>query len=141
MNLTPLGDRVVVKALDEEDVTAAGIVLPETAKERPHRGRVLAVGQGRYEDGKRIPLDVREGDEIVFSKYGATEVKLDGEEVLILAERDILAKVVGGSSARRLGATKPSAAKAASTKASSAKAASAKAPAKRAGRKGPRGMN
>jgi chaperonin GroES len=125
MNLTPLGDRVIVKATDEEDVTAGGIVLPETAKERPQRGRVLAVGQGRYEDGKRIPLDVREGDEIVFSKYGATEVKLDGEEVLILAEPDILAKVVGGSSARRLGATKPSA----------AKATSAKAPAKRAGRK------
>jgi chaperonin GroES len=128
MNLTPLGDRAIVKATDEEDVTAGGIVLPETAKERPQRGRVLAVGQGRYEDGKRIPLDVREGDEIVFSKYGATELKLDGEEVLILAERDILARVVGGSSARRLGATKPSA----------AKAASAKAPAKRAGRKGPR---
>jgi chaperonin GroES len=128
MNLTPLGDRVIVKATDEEDVTAGGIVLPETAKERPQRGRVLAVGQGRYEDGKRIPLDVREGDEIVFSKYGATEVKLDGEEVLILAEPDILAKVVGGSSARRLGATKPSA----------AKATSAKAPAKRAGRKAAR---
>ena len=133
MNLTPLGDRAIVKATDEEDVTAGGIVLPETAKERPQRGRVLAVGHGRYEDGKRIPLDVREGDEIVFSKYGATELKLDGEEVLILAERDILARVVGGSSARRRGATKPSAAKAASTK-----AASAKAPAKRAGRKGPR---
>jgi chaperonin GroES len=133
MNLTPLGDRAIVKATDEEDVTAGGIVLPETAKERPQRGRVLAVGRGRYEDGKLIPLDVREGDEIVFSKYGATELKLDGEEVLILAERDILARVVGGSSARRLGATKPSAAKAASTK-----AASAKAPAKRAGRKGPR---
>lgn len=133
MNLTPLGDRAIVKAIDEEDVTAGGIVLPETAKERPQRGRVLAVGQGRYEDGKRIPLDVREGDEIVFSKYGATEVKLDGEEVLILAGPDILAKVVGGSSARHPGATKPSAAKAAS-----AKAASAKAPAKRAGRKGPR---
>jgi chaperonin GroES len=128
MNLTPLGDRVIVKATDEQDVTAGGIVLPETAKERPQRGRVLAVGQGRYEDGKRIPLDVREGDEIVFSKYGATEVKLDGEEVLILAEPDILAKVVGGSSGRRLGATKPSA----------AKATSAKAPAKRAGSKAAR---
>ena len=88
---------------------------------------MLAVGQGRYEDGKRVPLDVREGDQVVYSRYGGTEVKLEGEELLILAEPDILAKVVGGSSARRAGATKPT-----------AKAARAKAPAKpgarRAGR-------
>jgi chaperonin GroES len=124
MNLTPLGDRVIVKAVEQEEVSAGGIVLPETAKERPQRARVLAVGQGRYEDGKRIPPDVREGDEIVYSKYGGTEVKLEGEELLILAEPDILAKVVGGSSARRAGATKPT-----------AKAARAKAPAKPAVRR------
>jgi chaperonin GroES len=117
MNLTPLGDRVIVSALEQEEVTASGIVLPETAKERPQRGRVLAVGQGRYEDGKRIPVDVTEDDEVVYSKYGGTEVKLGGEEVLILAEHDILAKVVGGGSARRAGATKPAAAKAAPAKA------------------------
>ena len=124
MHLTPLGDRVIVKAVEQEEASAGGIVLPETAKERPQRGRVLAVGQGRYEDGKRIPLDVREGDEVVYSKYGGTEVTLEGEEILILAEPDILAKVVGGSSARRAGATKPT-----------AKGAPAKAPAKPAARR------
>ncbi len=124
MHLTPLGDRVIVKAVEQEEVSAGGIVLPETAKERPQRGRVLAVGLGRYEDGKRIPLDVREGDEVLYSKYGGTEVKLEGEEILILAEPDILAKVVGGRSARRAGATKPT-----------AKGAKAKAPAKSAARR------
>jgi chaperonin GroES len=112
MKLTPLGDRVIVKAVEQEEVSAGGIVLPDTARERPQRGRVLAVGQGRYEAGTRIPLDVREGDEVVYSKYGGTEVKLQGEEVLILAEHDILAKVAGGSPARRASATTPAKAEA-----------------------------
>jgi chaperonin GroES len=94
MNLKPLGDRVLVRSIEAEDVTASGLVLPDTAKEKPQRGTVLAVGEGRYEDGKRIPLDIREGDEIVYSKYGGTEIKVDGEELLILRESDVLAKAV-----------------------------------------------
>ena len=95
MNLQPLGDRLIVEVLEEEETTASGIVLPDTAKEKPQRGRVLAVGKGRYEDGKLIPLDVEVGDEIIFSKYGGTEIKLGTDEVLILRESDVLAKVVG----------------------------------------------
>jgi chaperonin GroES len=116
MNLTPLGDRVIVKAVEQEEVSAGGIVLPDTAKEKPRRGRVLAVGQGRYEDGEWIPLDVTEGDEVVYSKYGGSELKVEGEEILILGEHDILAKVMGGSSARRAGAPTSAAAKAAPVK-------------------------
>jgi len=93
MDLKPLGDRVVVEVLEEEELTVSGIVLPDTAKEKPQRGKVLAVGPGRYEDGKLVPLDVKKGDEIIFSKYGGTEVKVGGEEFLILRESDILAKV------------------------------------------------
>ncbi len=96
MNLQPLGDRVIVEVLDEEDVTTSGIVLPDTAKEKPQRGKVLAVGPGpRDEDGKNIKMDVEEGDEVIFSKYGGTEIKVGVDEVLILRESDILAKVVG----------------------------------------------
>lgn len=94
MNLEPLGDRVVVQAIEAETVTASGIVLPDTAAEKPQRGKVLAVGAGRFEDGKRIPPDVVAGDEVIYSKYGGTEVKLDGEDLLILRESDILAKAV-----------------------------------------------
>jgi chaperonin GroES len=94
MNLQPLGDRLIVEALEEEETTMSGIVLPDTAKEKPQRGRVLAVGPGaRDEDGKRIEMDVAEGDEVVFSKYGGTEIKLVTDEVLILRESDVLAKV------------------------------------------------
>ena len=94
MDLKPLGDRVIVEVLEEEQMTVSGIVLPDTAKEKPQRGRVLAVGPGaRDEDGEHIPLDLEEGDEIIFSKYGGTEVKVDGEDLLILRESDILAKV------------------------------------------------
>src|SRR3954447_11475094 len=93
MDLKPLGDRVIVEVVEEEETTASGIVLPDTAKEKPQRGKVLAVGPGRYEDGKLVALDVSEGDEIIFSKYGGTEVKVGGEEYLILRESDILAKV------------------------------------------------
>ncbi len=96
MNLKPLGDRVIVQAIEEEETTASGIVLPDTAKEKPQKGKVVAVGDGAWdEDGeKRIPLDVAEGDEVLYSKYGGTEVKVDGDELLVLRESDVLAKVV-----------------------------------------------
>ena len=96
MNLQPLGDRLIVEVLEEEETTASGIVLPDTAKEKPQRGRVLAVGPGERSEntGELIPMDVAVGDEIIFSKYGGTEVKVGGDEVLILRESDILAKVV-----------------------------------------------
>jgi len=91
--LRPCGDRVLIKPNVEEEKTAGGIVLPDTAKERPQWGEVIAVGAGKWdEDGKhRIPMDVRVGDKVVFAKYGGTEVKVDGEEYLILRESDILA--------------------------------------------------
>jgi chaperonin GroES len=96
MDLQPLGDRLIVEVIEEEETTSSGIVLPDTAKEKPQRGRVLAVGPGaRDEDGKHIPMDVAEGDEVIFSKYGGTEIKLGTDEVLILRESDVLAKVVG----------------------------------------------
>ena len=94
MDLKPLGDRVIVEVLEEEKSTVSGIVLPDTAKEKPQRGKVMAVGPGRYEDGKLVPLDVKKGDDVVFSKYGGTEVKVSDGEYLILRESDILAKVV-----------------------------------------------
>ena len=109
MNLQPLGDRLIVEVLDEESTTASGIVLPDTAQEKPQRGKVLSVGPGpRDEDGEYIKMDVEEGDEIIFSKYGGTEIKLGADEVLILRESDVLAKVVttGGKGKRKLaGAT------------------------------------
>ena len=96
MNLQPLGDRIIVEVLEEEETTSSGIVLPDTAKEKPQRGRVLAVGPGsRSDSGELIPLDVAEGDEVIFSKYGGTEVKVGVDELLILRESDVLAKVVG----------------------------------------------
>lgn len=96
MNLKPLGDRLIVKAVEEQEVTASGIVLPDTAKEKPQRGTVIAVGDGAWdEDGeKRIPLDVTKGDEVLYSKYGGTEVTVEGEDLLVLRESDVLAKVV-----------------------------------------------
>src|SRR5919198_2985697 len=96
MNLQPLGDRLIVEVIEEEETTSSGIVLPDTAKEKPQRGKVLAVGPGsRDEDGKYVKMDVEEGDEIIFSKYGGTEIKVGVDEVLILRESDVLAKVVG----------------------------------------------
>ena len=96
MNLKPLGDRLIVEVLEEEEQTVSGIVLPDTAKEKPQRGHVLAVGPGpRDEDGKHVPMDVEEGEEIVFSKYGGTEIKVGTDEYLILRESDVLAKVTG----------------------------------------------
>ncbi|HEX6204826.1 MAG TPA: co-chaperone GroES [Solirubrobacterales bacterium] len=95
MKLKPLGDRLIVKPIEEEETTASGIVLPETAKEKPQKGQVVAVGDGRWdEDGeKRIPLDVAEGDEVLYSKYGGTEVTVEGDELLVLRESDVLAKL------------------------------------------------
>jgi chaperonin GroES len=97
MNLQPLSDRLIVEVLEEEETTVSGIVLPDTAKEKPQRGRVLAVGPGprNEETGEHIAMDVEEGDEVIFSKYGGTEIKLGTDEVLILRESDVLAKVVG----------------------------------------------
>ncbi|MFO7310427.1 MAG: co-chaperone GroES [Bacillota bacterium] len=92
MKLVPLGDRVVVKPIEQEEKTKGGIVLPDTAKEKPQEGEVLAVGSGRLlENGQRVPLEVKVGDRVVFSKYGGTEIKLDGETYIILRESDILA--------------------------------------------------
>ena len=90
--IRPVGDRVVVKPAAKEEVTKSGIVIPDTAKEKPQEGTVIAVGSGRLLDnGDRAPIDVREGDRILFAKYGGTEFKLDGEEYLVLKENDILA--------------------------------------------------
>jgi chaperonin GroES len=91
--IKPLEDRVVVKPLDAEQTTASGLVIPDTAKEKPQEGVVLAVGPGRFEDGQRLPLDVKEGDVVLYSKYGGTEVKYNGEEYLVLSARDLLAVV------------------------------------------------
>ena len=95
MKLKPLGDRLIVKPVEEEETTASGIVLPDTAKEKPQKGKVIAVGDGKWdEDGeKRIPLDVAEGDEVLYSKYGGTEVTVEGDELLVLRESDVLAKL------------------------------------------------
>jgi chaperonin GroES len=94
MKLKPLGDRLIVQPLDEEETTASGIVLPDTAKEKPQRGKVLAVGDGaRNDEGNRVPLDVAEGDTVLYSKYGGTEVKVDGDDLLVLRESDVLAVV------------------------------------------------
>ena len=95
MKLKPLGDRLIVRAIEEEETTSSGIVLPDTAKEKPQKGKVIAVGDGKVNEdtGKRTPLDVSEGDEVLYSKYGGTEIKVDGEELLVLRESDVLAKV------------------------------------------------
>ncbi len=95
MKLKPLGDRLIVRAIEEEETTASGLVLPDTAKEKPQKGKVLAASAtaGSTMRGKRIPLDVKEGDEVLYSKYGGTEIKVDGEDLLVLRESDVLAKV------------------------------------------------
>ena len=95
VSIKPLEDRIVVKPLEAEQTTASGLVIPDTAKEKPQEGKVLAVGPGRFdEDGeKRIPLDIKVGDTVIYSKYGGTEVKYNGEEYLLLSARDVLAIV------------------------------------------------
>ena len=92
--IKPLGDRVVVKRIEEEPKTKGGIVLPDTAKEKPQKGKVVAVGSGRtLDNGTKVPLEVKEGDTVVFAKYGGTEIEIDGEEYIILSERDLLAVI------------------------------------------------
>jgi chaperonin GroES len=94
LSLKPLGNRVVIEPIEEEEVTASGIVLPETAKEKPQKGKVLSVGLGdRNDEGDRIPMDVKEGDTVLFAKYAGTEIKLDGKKLLIMRESDLLAIV------------------------------------------------
>ena len=100
MSLEPLGDRVIVRAIEIDQVTASGIVLPDTAQEKPQRGKVVAVGPGRYVDGTRQPLDVEVGDEVLYSKYGGTDLVVDGEELLVLSEHDILARYVASKPAK-----------------------------------------
>ena len=91
--IKPLEDRIVVQAVEAETTTASGLVIPDTAKEKPQEGTVLAVGPGRFEDGNRVPLDVQVGDRVLYSKYGGTEVKYSGEEYLVLSARDVLAVI------------------------------------------------
>ena len=96
MNLRPLHDRVIVKRIEDEEKTAGGIVLPETAKEKPIRGQVLAVGNGKLLDnGDTRPLDVKQGDKVLFGKYAGTEVKVDGDDLLVMREDDIMAVIEG----------------------------------------------
>jgi chaperonin GroES len=98
--LNPLDDRIAVLPSEDEQTTVSGIVIPDTAKEKPQEGEVMAVGPGRFEDGQRIPMDVRVGDRVIYTKYGGTEVKVDGEEYLILSARDVLAlsnQPIGGT--------------------------------------------
>ncbi len=93
IKLQPLADRVVVKPIEKEDVTKGGIVLPDTVKEKPQEGKVMAVGKGKLsEDGKRITMDVKVGDIVIYAKYGGTEIKIDDDDLVILRESDILAK-------------------------------------------------
>jgi len=94
VNITPLGDRVVIRPAQREEVTASGVILPDTAKEKPQRGTILAVGPGKVGDnGQRTALEVTEGSEVLYAKYAGTEVKVDGEDLLIVSEKDILAIV------------------------------------------------
>ena len=96
MNLKPLGDRLVVEPMEREQTTPSGLVLPETAKEKPQEGEVIAVGPGRRdEDGKRVDMDVQVGDRVLYAKYGGTEIKIDGKKLLILKESDVLAILEG----------------------------------------------
>lgn len=102
LSLKPLGDRVVVEPIEQEEITAGGIVLPETAKEKPQRGMVVAAGPGaRDDDGDRIPLDVKVGDVVLYAKYAGTEFKVDGKKLLILKESDLLAIVEGGEETKK----------------------------------------
>lgn len=101
MKVRPLHDRVLVRRLEQEEKTAGGIIIPDTAKEKPMQGEVLAVGTGHREDGKVTPLDVKMGDTVLFTKWAGTEVKIDGEELMIMKESDILAIVEGSTAAKK----------------------------------------
>jgi chaperonin GroES len=102
LNLKPLGDRVVVEPIEQEDMTASGLVLPETAKEKPQKGLILAAGPGARDDnGQRVPLDVNAGDTVLFAKYGGTEFKMDSKKLLILRESDLLAIVMASEETKK----------------------------------------
>lgn len=93
MNIKPLGDRIIIRVIESEETTKSGIVLPGTAKEKPMQGEVLAVGSGEMVDGKKIPLELKVGDKVIYSKYAGTEVKMDGNEYLIVRQSDVLAVI------------------------------------------------
>ncbi len=99
LNVTPLHDRVLVKRIEEKESVKGGIIIPDTAKEKPQEGEVIAVGAGKIEKGQRVPIDVKPGDRILFGKYSGTEIKLEGDEFLILREEEILAKLGGTAKA------------------------------------------
>ena len=101
VNLTPLHDRVIVKRIEDKETVRGGIIIPDSAKEKPMEGEVIAVRSGRREKGELIPLDVKPGDRVLFGKYGGTEIKLEGEEFLILREEEILAKLSGAAKAAK----------------------------------------
>jgi chaperonin GroES len=101
VNLTPLHDRVIVKRIEEKETVKGGIIIPDSAKEKPQEGEVVAVGAGKREKGELIPLDVKPGDRVLFGKYSGTEIKLEGEELLILREEEILAKLGGAAKAAK----------------------------------------
>ena len=101
VNVTPLHDRVLIKRIEEKETVKGGIIIPDTAKEKPQEGEVIAVGAGKTEKGQRIPLDVEVGDRVLFGKYSGTEIKLDNEEYLILREEEILAKLSGAAKAAK----------------------------------------
>ncbi len=99
VNVTPLHDRVLVKRIEEKESAKGGIIIPDTAKEKPQEGEIIAVGAGKMEEGKRIPLDVKAGDRVLFGKYSGTEIKIEDQEYLILREDEILAKLGGSAKA------------------------------------------
>ena len=99
VNVTPLHDRVLIKRIEEKETVRGGIIIPDTAKEKPQEGAVIAVGAGKIEKGERVPMDVKVGDRILFGKYSGTEIKIEGEEYLILREEEILAKIGGAAKA------------------------------------------
>jgi len=101
VNITPLHDRVLVKRIEEKESVRGGIIIPDTAKEKPQEGEVIAVGSGRREKGEIIPLDVKAGDRILFGKYSGTDIKIEDQEYLILREEDILAKIGGAAKAAK----------------------------------------
>jgi chaperonin GroES len=101
VNLTPLHDRVIVKRIEDKETVRGGIIIPDSAKEKPMEGEVIAVGSGKREKGELIPLDVKPGDRVLFGKYGGTEIKIEGEELLILREEEILAKLSGAAKAAK----------------------------------------
>jgi chaperonin GroES len=101
VNLTPLHDRVIVRRIEEKETVKGGIIIPDSAKEKPQEGEVIAVGAGKREKGERVPLDVNVGDRVLFGKYSGSEIKIDGEELLILREEEILAKLGGAAKAAK----------------------------------------